>query len=239
MIYLCGDTHGNYEIHKLLNEKFISSKEFSKDDYFIILGDFGVFWKDETDEAEKNILEAISKLPFTVLFIDGNHENFNRLFSFKNESKFKGTVGVCGENLYWLKRGEIYEICGKNIFVFGGALSIDKAHRTPNLSWWKQEMPSEDEKEYAIKNIKNFMKNGKSIDIVLSHTAPNSAISRLGYRINSSKIDSTSIFLEHIFFLAKPKEWYFGHFHNDVEFDLDGCKFRLCYDNIVEISNIK
>ena len=58
------------------------------------------------------------------------------------ERKFGGTVGVGGENIFWLRRGEIYEIAARRFLCFGGALSVDKAHRIPGLSRWVREVPS-------------------------------------------------------------------------------------------------
>ena len=49
MLFLCGDTHGTYEVDKILNTEFLNSYPFTKDDVLIILGDFGVFWHDEPD----------------------------------------------------------------------------------------------------------------------------------------------------------------------------------------------
>ena len=50
------------------------------------------------------------------------------------ERKFGGTVGVGGENIFWLRRGEIYEIAGQRFLCFGGALSVDKAYRIRGLA---------------------------------------------------------------------------------------------------------
>ena len=131
MIYLCGDTHGINEIGKITNKAFAGG--LSADDFVIVLGDFGLFWSERIDEfmARKNIERYF---PATLLFIDGNHENFDMLDQLPRERKFGGTVGVGGENIFWLRRGEIYEIAGRRFLCFGGALSVDKAHRIPGLS---------------------------------------------------------------------------------------------------------
>ena len=126
MIYLCGDTHGINEIGKITNKAFTSG--LSADDFVIVLGDFGLFWSERINEllARKNIERYF---PATLLFIDGNHENFDMLDELPRERKFGGSVGVSGENIFWLRRGEIYEIAGRHFLCFGGALSVDKAHR--------------------------------------------------------------------------------------------------------------
>ena len=49
----------------------------AKNDYMIVCGDAGLVWHgDKSDDLQLDRLEA---LPFTVLFVDGNHENFDAL----------------------------------------------------------------------------------------------------------------------------------------------------------------
>ena len=49
----------------------------TKGDYMIVCGDFGCVWNgDKSDDTQLDRLEA---LPFTVLSVDGNHENFDAL----------------------------------------------------------------------------------------------------------------------------------------------------------------
>lgn len=227
MLFLCGDTHGAYEIDKILNDKFLDSYPFQKSDALVVLGDFGVFWADEPDKNELFLLDKIQNLPFTLCFIDGNHENFNRLYKFETIHKFNGLVSKCANNCYWLRRGEIYEICGKNILTFGGALSTDKDIRIANESWWEQEIPTKDEMNFALENLAKFNKN---IDIILSHTAPDFIIKAMGY---FGIVDTTALFLEKLFYKTLPKEWYFGHFHEDKEFTYENCKFRILYNEII------
>ena len=97
MIYFCGDTHGINEIGKITNKAFAGG--LSADDFVIVLGDFGLFWSERIDEfmARKNIEKYF---PATLLFIDGNHENFDMLDRLPRERKFGGTVGVGGENIF-------------------------------------------------------------------------------------------------------------------------------------------
>lgn len=232
MLLLCGDTHGSYEIDKILNDEFVNSYPFSRDDVLIVLGDFGLFWNDKPDETEYEILEQINNLPFTLCFIDGNHENFNRLYKFDTTHKFGGLVSKCSDNCYWLRRGEIYQICNKNVFTFGGAMSRDKMLRVLNESWWEKEIPSNEEMEFGLSNLKKFLNSGKNIDIVLTHTAPQFLINKMQY---TGEYDKTSIFLEKVFYEIMPKEWYFGHFHEDIILTQNSCKFRILYNEIIGI----
>ena len=67
MIWVTGDTHGDW-VHRLNMDSFPEQKEMTKDDYVIVLGDFGI-WKD-TKEQRHN-LNWLDGRNFTTLFIDG------------------------------------------------------------------------------------------------------------------------------------------------------------------------
>ena len=86
----------------------------------------------------------------TVLFIDGNHENFERLKNLKSEYLFDNEVGKVNDRIFHLKRGRPYHINGKSIFTFGGATSIDRMYRNQGIDWWAEEVPSKDEVELGL-----------------------------------------------------------------------------------------
>lgn len=78
MIYITGDTHADFT--RFSTKNFPEQKEMTKDDYIIICGDFGGIWSYlYSDKTEKYWLDWLENKPFTILFIDGNHENFDRL----------------------------------------------------------------------------------------------------------------------------------------------------------------
>ena len=81
MIYITGDCHRNYERFNTRN--FPEQKEMTKDDYVIICGDFGGVWDKEKETKEETfLLDWLDCKPYTTLFVDGNHENFDRLYSY-------------------------------------------------------------------------------------------------------------------------------------------------------------
>ena len=53
-IFITGDTHGDYDWHKLNTKFFPEQKEFTKDDYVIITGDFGGVWGQDKTDRYKN-----------------------------------------------------------------------------------------------------------------------------------------------------------------------------------------
>ena len=68
MIYITGDTHGDFS----RSEDFCRENDTSKDDIMIILGDAGLnFYLDRRDDRRK---EYVEKLPLTFFCIHGNHE---------------------------------------------------------------------------------------------------------------------------------------------------------------------
>ena len=84
MIYITGDCHSNFERFNTGN--FPEQKEMTKDDYVIICGDFGGVWnKDGESKMETSALDWLDGKVFTTLFVDGNHENFDRLYAYPVE----------------------------------------------------------------------------------------------------------------------------------------------------------
>ena len=116
MIYITGDCHGNFERFDLCS--FPEQMNMTKDDYVIICGDFcGI--------CEPLLLDSLESLPFTLLFVDGNHENFDRLNRMPVELWHGGKVHRIRPSVIHLMRGQVFELEGKRIFTFGGGKSQD------------------------------------------------------------------------------------------------------------------
>lgn len=219
MLYITGDTHGNFD--RIL--KWTETAKPNKDkDFLFILGDFGYIWDNKRTSFEKDNLDFISCLPFTTLFIDGNHENHERLNSMRVVNFSGGKAHKVYDSVYHLMRGQVYEIAGKRIFTFGGASSIDKHLRTEGISWWKEEEFNYHEANTAYENLN---KVGWEVDYVLTHSAPFSIRDKL---FESNKPSSTERMLEAMLRNIKFKRWYFGHYHIDKKMD----NFTAMYENI-------
>ena len=91
MIYITGDCHQNFERFNV--DIFLEQKEMTKDDFVIICGDFGGVWN-KVDESEKEtmLMDRLDCKSFTTLFVDGNHENFDRLYAYPVEEWHGGKV---------------------------------------------------------------------------------------------------------------------------------------------------
>ncbi|MBQ8982210.1 MAG: metallophosphoesterase, partial [Lachnospiraceae bacterium] len=152
-IWLAGDTHGEIDLGKVADyfDDLILYDEVTKEDYLIILGDVGVCWDGGAGDAF--VQECLHNLPCTVLFIDGNHENFDLLEQYPEEEWHGGNVQYIQEDIIHLMRGQVYEIGGRRFFTFGGGNSIDRMMRTTGISWWPEEMPSDIEYSEGLRNL--------------------------------------------------------------------------------------
>jgi predicted phosphodiesterase len=227
-IYLTGDTHGSF--NRFSSNQFIDGKNLTKDDYVIILGDFGGFWNYVLSKEEEYWLNWLNEKNWTTLFIDGNHENFNVINNFKNKEMFNGNVGVFNDNysIYHLKRGEIYQINGKSFFVMGGAESIDKNYRIEDISWWREELPSYDDYKNGIKNLE---KVNNKVDYILTHSYLIDEINFANfYKLEKEK--SLQDFYKYLKENVEYEKWYFGHFHDNMIIDN---KTNMLYEDIVRI----
>ena len=123
MIYATGDLHGN--TLRFQPQYFPEQSDMTKDDYMIVCGDAGLVWHgDKSDDPQLDRLEA---LPFTVLFVDGNHENFDALSEYPVELWHSGKVHKIRPHVIHLMRGQAFELQGRTFFTMGGAQSHDIA----------------------------------------------------------------------------------------------------------------
>lgn len=243
MIYVTADTHGSLDIRKLSSKKFKEGKTLTKNDYVIILGDFGLIFNNQITEDEKFWLKWLNKKPWTTLFIDGNHDNHIKLQSnnivplnteeYNVRNMFGSIVGqIYDYSVYHLRRGHIYNIDSMKFFCMGGALSIDRPTRIIDVSWWKDEEPNHMICDFALGNLE---KNQYNVDYILSHTGSKSAVKNLLTYYNMpeihERVDSTTVFLEHVIQCTNYKKLFCGHFHVDVEID----KTYFLYDNIIPV----
>lgn len=252
-VYVTGDCHA--EFHKFSTDRFPEQKELTKEDFVIICGDFGGVWSDTNEE--RWWLNWLSRKRFTTLFVDGNHENFDRLNSkeFKVVDFHGGKAHQIRKNIFHLMRGNVYDLCGKKFFAFGGASSHDikdgilnledfadikdlvktynkltsqgKLLRINHLSWWKEEMPSEEEMQFGLQTLAD---NDNKVDFIVSHCCPQhvaSVFSRGMY-----KPDALTSYFDTVADTTEFSKWFFGHYHGDkAVFD----NFIMLYNQITRV----
>ena len=226
-VFVTGDTHGDHDFAKLV--RFSRQHEgLTKRDYLIIAGDFGGVWWEPTLEKDLKPYEA---LPFTVLFVDGNHENFSLLERYPVERWKGGKVHVIKPGIIHLMRGQVFELEGSTIFTFGGATSIDRVLRREGVSWWKEELPSPAELAEGIANLKA---RGNKVDYIITHSCGERALMYPPLRTRSFQMDRypENQMLAYFEDVAMYKRWYFGHYHLDGNLN---DKMSVLYQAIVPL----
>ena len=247
MIYITGDTHSDFL--RLEEDKFPIQNEMTKDDYVIICGDFGGVWTfEEESSREKYWLDWLNERNFTTLFVDGNHENYTRLYNDYQVKKWHGgKVHKIRDSVLHLMRGEIFDIDNKKIFAFGGAsshdiqdgiLNLDEEEKIYNFrkrgayfrirdySWWDLELPTNQEMKNGIKNLE---KVNYKVDYIISHCCPTS----IQTLINPTyKKDTLTDYLQQISEKCTFKKWYFGHYHDNRQIN---SQYVLLYEDIVPL----
>ena len=101
----------------------VSYTHLTKEDYMLICGDFGGVW-DGGKKDERN-LDWLEELPFTTLFVSGNHENFDLLRKYPTEEWNGGTIQRIRPHVVHLMRGQVFDLQGYSFFTMGGARSHD------------------------------------------------------------------------------------------------------------------
>ena len=231
MIYITGDCHRQF--HRFNMENFPEQREMNKDDYVIVCGDFGGVWDcDKESKEEKYLLDWLEGRSYTTLFVDGNHENFDRLYSYPVEEWHGGKVHKIRPSVIHLMRGQVFDLKGMKIFAFGGASShdidggiLDKddpdlknkikilnnrwiSYRINHLSWWEQELPSVEELEEGFRNL---AAHKNQVDFIVSHCCSTSTQVQLG---GSSYLpDLLTDYFEEVRRTVLFKKWFFGHYH--------------------------
>lgn len=253
MIFITGDCHG--DIRRFSVDSFFEQKEYglTKDDTLIICGDFGLIWaREEESKSEKYWLNWLEDKPFTTVFVDGNHENFDRLYQYPIKEWNGGKVHEIRPHVLHLMRGEVFTIENKKFFAFGGASSHDisdgildfedenwreKAkeleishkymYRVKGLSWWNRELPTEEEMQNGIVNLE---KHDWDVDYILSHTPSASIIALLGHGLYEQ--DNLTEYLEDIRSKTEYKRMFSGHMHLNRQVN---DKDILLYEQIIRI----
>ena len=162
-----------------------------------------------------------------------------------------GKVHCVRPHVLHLMRGQIFELEGCRFFTMGGAKSHDiedgilepdapdferrlmmlqrkprARYRINHISWWAQELPSDEEYAEARRNLDAV---GWQVDYIITHCAPTS-IALMGSRHNEA--DRLTDFLQEVRERARYRYWLFGHYHDNKAIDE---KHILLWEQIVRI----
>ena len=246
MIYVTGDCHGNFA--RFEQKNFPEQANMTKDDTVIITGDCGGVWFGDSRDDET--LDWLERLPFTLAFVCGNHENYDALAAYPQAEWHGGRVRTIRPSVLMLERGQVFDLGGRMLFAMGGASSHDiqdgilepaapdflrrfqqlhaqgAAFRVNHRSWWREELPNE--AEYAEARA-NLDRAGWTVDYILTHCAPPSIALQFS---RHNVADHLTDFLQEVKERAQYHYWLFGHYHDNKAIDE---KHILLWEQIVQI----
>ena len=215
MIRITGDTHRDF--NRFCEAAMPGESTWTGDDHLIVCGDFGYIMLD--NKAEHDYLDYLETKPYTICFVDGNHENFPRIYKYPTERWNGGIIHRIRRNVIHLTRGQVFTIDGKKIFTMGGAYSIDEGARIPGITHWEEEIPDKIELLEAKWNLR---RHKNKVDLMITHTTS------LVNIMNMSRLPESNIkakenakdrelvkFLSGLQVTVDYSHWYFGHFHID------------------------
>lgn len=132
-------------------------------------------------------------------FIRGNHDN----------------PSVCRNSKNWIPDGTIEN----NVIFIGGAYSIDKDYRTPEVDWWEDE-------ELSYNSLSDILETVLEVrpSVIISHTCPDAAARSL-FKCKNFASSRTSNMFNILFANYQPNLWIFGHWHQTREDVVNGTKF--------------
>ena len=227
-LFVMGDTHGDIKNFVKLKEEC----DIRYGDSVVVCGDFGFIW--EPKEKAMRIgggeywLDWLNRQKWTTFFIDGNHENFSRLKEYPVVEYNKAKVHEIRNSVFHIMRGEVIELEGYKIFCYGGARSVDRVYREPGVSWWPEEIPSKEEYENAILNLR---KNNNEVDYIITHEMPDLYCKEF-YGTRYTKGYRTAYELNDFLRMCSYKKWFCGHHHFDGAIRPN---FQVCFQRIYKI----
>lgn len=208
-IYIVGDVHGKFDL--LIH--YIKEYEI-KDAIIICVGDLGIGFSNHN----KNI----NQCEYLDKFFRGKNINFYSIRGNHDApSYFKGDKRIVFDNFELVQDYTVKEFNHQKFLFVGGAISIDRRLRVPNMNWWEDE-------EFNL-----ILPAIKKCDVLITHSAPtwNGPCDKEGITSWCAK-DSTlwdecvkerkdhDMLLK----LCEAKTHYAGHFHEYYNVDFDGCR---------------
>lgn len=202
MVYVTGNIHGDRTVFEGENYQKLKAG-----DTLLVCGDFGFLW--EGTEQERQALQSLADKPYTILFVDGSHENFDLLEQCPVVEYAGGSTHQLAANVYHLMRGQIFTLEGKTFFAFGGGESEEKQFYIEAEKWWPREMPTIGEMEDGVRRL---YQQDLKVDYIITHNPAPKA--RVTYNLDKNKTQLEAFF-EEIVREVQYDRWFYGSEHID------------------------
>ena len=228
-VYLCGD------LHKDINGIFQKIKELNiRDSYIIILGDCEIgFYKEKPAKFYNYFSKQLKLRNNTVYLIRGNHDNPEYWLN-----PIRSEVEEKWPNIIHFRDNSLVFINDKIYFIWGGAVSIDRAILKEGSTWFRSERTTLNiAKLLLFKDIKIFG--------VLAHTGPRPDTlddkqfkrrCKFDKRLIDDIMEEQSNICQ-IINILNPEVWFNGHYHTSFEKTTTNGTKVTCLD-ILEIRKL-
>lgn len=100
-------------------------------------------------------------------------------------------------------------------------------YRVNHRSWWKEELPSEEEYRTARASLGQ---HSWKVDYIITHCGPTSVQNELSRGFY--KADALTDFLDEVTGRCQFRNWFFGHYHDNGTIRR---KFILLYEQIIQL----
>lgn len=213
-LLIAGDWHGS----KYAAASSMADAERDNCDAVFQVGDFGVTFGD-SDWFLNQVSGMATTYRIPVYFIDGNHENFDRINGWLRDlpRNDNGHIQV-KPYLYYVPRGSVWEWEGKTFAAMGGAASIDRGVRTEGIDYFKDELITAKQTYDLLDAVDN---HGKRVDYFFTHDC--SDYTPWGFILIPDK-DSlhNRRVLDGIINYVRPANHWHGHMHKRFEWNNSG-----------------
>jgi Calcineurin-like phosphoesterase len=163
-IGIAGDWHGNTKwATRAVRRIGAALPPGAQDEPGIIvhLGDFGIWPGPSGPSYLASLDEALTAASCELWFVDGNHEDFSQLGRLRPDDSGRSRVS---ERIWYLPRGHRWRWHDREWLALGGAVSLDRAGRTPGQDWWPEE-------EITWRQAGAVISAGRA-DVMVTHECP-------------------------------------------------------------------
>lgn len=211
-IIFLGDTHGNFDVVKKICQQV---ENFA----IIHVGDVGLgfnSFKTENEILTKKLQPCCSLNNNDLFFLRGNHDSKKRFGQFRSNDL---------QHIIFPDDYESVKINDKIFLFVGGATSIDRNGRAPEISYWEDE------------SVVFQRDKCTKCDVLVTHTSPSwcfpQAFNEMVYgwaREDAYLLEDLNeerAIMDEICKLCNPELHVYGHFHSSWSEKINNCTHRL------------
>jgi Icc-related predicted phosphoesterase len=186
-------------------------------DTIVQAGDFGFTFQRNFLHGVRHALEQYN---VNLYFVDGNHDDHNKLWygwDYDEAGFMIPSVGNYRERLHYIPRGHRWKWWGLTFLGLGGAHSVDRPWRRPQVDWWPTETITERDIRRATEP------EDERVDVMITHDLFDTALppntrKHTGWpdtELRASKQNRLAV--QYVVERVRPRLFVHGHFHERYE----------------------